>query len=100
MSNKIIVRGSPWRLLRTRRALGSTEAHPKGCWGLCDHGRKEIRVRPEEDFETSREELDTIIHEALHALFPDLDESVVTQSGTELCDILIAAGVVPGTGHK
>ena len=97
--HKVTIRGQPWTLRRTRRGLGSTNRFPKGLYGYCDHTNKEIRVIPEEDFKTSQEELDTIIHETLHALFPDLDEEVVTQSGSELAAILVAAGVIPGTGR-
>ena len=96
---KITVRGQPWTLRRTRRGLGSTNRFPKGLYGYCDHTHREIRVIPEEDFRGSQEELDTIIHEALHALFPDLDEEVVAQSGSELAAILVDAGLIPGTGQ-
>lgn len=100
MTKKITVRGQKWTLRRTRRGLGESKQIPTGAWGWCDVSRREIRVAPEEDFPNGRDELDVLIHESLHALFPDLDEEVVTQSGRELADILVAAGVVPGTGHK
>lgn len=39
-----------------------------------------------------RTRLDTMIHEALHAQFPDMDESAVADAGTALANMLWGEG--------
>jgi hypothetical protein len=41
---------------------------------------------------TEFEELDTTIHEALHAAYPDLSEEAIDETATDLARLLLARG--------
>jgi hypothetical protein len=63
-------------------------------YGYCDHegdrGQpRVIGIRPGLD---EGQELDTTIHEYLHAAMPDLSEEAVTEIATDLAVILLARG--------
>jgi len=57
--------------------------------GTCDFEYKEIEIKPSLKGE---EELDCMIHEALHACFPDLDDMAVDESSTSIAKFLLRAG--------
>lgn len=100
MGLKINIRGKSWTFKRTKRGLGKTKEHPGGLWGVCDFDKREIRVLPEDQFPSGEKELDVLIHETLHALYPDLAEESVTEGATVLAKVLVQAGIVPGSGDK
>lgn len=92
----IIIRGSRWRLVRTRRGMEPSEKYPKGLWGYCKTNGKgggTIAVRPSEDFKNRQAELDTLIHEMMHAAHWDLAEEAVHETARDLAAALVKAGV-------
>jgi len=42
--------------------------------------------------QTPIDQLDTVIHECLHAAIPDLDEDCVTESSTDIASVLYRLG--------
>ena len=42
--------------------------------------------------QTSIDQLDTVLHECLHAAFPDLDEEPITKTSTDIAKILYKLG--------
>jgi hypothetical protein len=80
----IQIRGKRWKFVRE---------YIKGALGTCDSREtkgKKIRVRPSLRGQT---ELDTIIHELLHASAWDvLDESFVDQTATDIARALYKIG--------
>jgi hypothetical protein len=75
------VRGQRWRL-RFVPNLGDKD-------GECEYGTRVIRValgQPEQS------ELDTVIHEILHAAYPDLEEDAVGQTAEALAKVLWGLG--------
>lgn len=83
---KVKVRGRYWNLLFTDQGLA------EGQQGECQapHLRgKTIKVRPDM---SPLEELDTTIHELLHAGLWDLDEEVVEELASDLARILRKLG--------
>lgn len=75
---KITIRGEQWRLRFSpylRKSLG-----------LCYFHRKLIVVK---DSMTAAKTLDVLIHEGLHACFPDLDEQSVNQSATDIATMIL-----------
>ena len=80
---RIVIRGNPYTLM-TRRM--------KWFDGLCDHPTtpyREIWIHPSLTGETM---LDAILHEVLHAAFPDLNEDSVLQFGADAAKILWELG--------
>lgn len=57
--------------------------------GTCDWGKKEIEIRPTLSGE---EELDCIIHESLHACFPDLCEDAINDTAVSISKLLTKLG--------
>jgi hypothetical protein len=53
--------------------------------GLCDYEHKRISAPFDGD---ERHELDTIIHEVMHASLPDLNEDAIAESAETLANIL------------
>jgi len=68
----------------------------KDVLGDCDVGRSRRRyvVRVKRSLK-DRVRLDTIVHELLHALHPELDESVVEDSATAIAKVLWKLGYRP-----
>ena len=62
--------------------------------GFCDHEGE--RGKPMtigiKDGLSELEELDTTIHEALHAAYPDLSEEAVEKTATDIARLLLARG--------
>lgn len=57
--------------------------------GTCDESEREIEIRPRLDGE---EQLDCLIHESLHACFPDICDEAVEESATSIAKFLIRLG--------
>jgi hypothetical protein len=62
---RVRIRGNWWKVLR-KAPPGEPNA-----LGLCDYGDRTIYIRPGAEMPA------TIIHEAIHAAIPDLDETAV-----------------------
>lgn len=81
---RVTIRGKRYRLRFVRL---------KTHYGDCDHPttkNKEIRITT--DHENEVELLDTVVHECLHAGFPDLDEPAVLRFAKDLTRILTRLG--------
>ena len=65
-----------------------------GEFGFCDHEgeRGKPRTIGIKDGLTEFEELDTTIHEGLHASYPDLSEEAIDRAATDLARLLLARG--------
>ena len=59
--------------------------------GQCDHRRQEIRVYKDLPLVA---QIETVIHEVMHAQQPDLSEEAVTRRARELTRALIKTGLV------
>jgi len=64
-----------------RYAMKDVAQAPAGCLGYCDWGNKRVFVPLEGD---SLADLDAIIHEGVHACFPDLAEHAVDEAATSI----------------
>ncbi len=82
----VSIRSHTWRLVFVERlASGAAgEMDPVGV------PRKEIRVALQQ---SSLDILDTLLHELLHAAFPDLSEEAVTDGATDIARVLQRLGV-------
>lgn len=76
--NTLKIRGKRWK-------SKDVESLKEGLLGLCDYEDKTI-IAPFEGDELH--ELDTIIHECLHAGYPDLNEEAIDEFATDLANIL------------
>jgi len=79
----VTLRGRRWRIGRVK------QKHERGG---CEHPGipgKEIDVPVNG---TRRDDLDTIIHEALHACFWDIDEEAIEESATDIARFLWGLG--------
>lgn len=82
---KVRILGRDWRLLFSSRM-------PKGIVGLCEHPEeagKTIRIKRGQN---QRDELDTTIHEMLHAFGWHLSEEAVTEAANDMATILWRLG--------
>ena len=80
--HKIDVNGVEW-LLRFSRLRGKAR-------GWCQYDKKKILVH---NRLTGEERLEVVIHELLHAFFPDLAEESVTNAGEGIAKVLWQIGV-------
>ena len=82
---RIIIRKQTWSIVSQVQ---------DGEFGFCD--REGERGKPMtigiKDGLGEFEELDTTIHEALHAAYPDLSEDAVDEAATDLARLLLARG--------
>jgi hypothetical protein len=65
---------------------------PSDRWGDCGHpddAKPTIRVRRAVE---GKNRMDLIIHEALHAIYPEETEEMVNRSATEIANLLWACG--------
>ena len=62
--------------------------------GFCDHEgeRGKPRTIGIKDGLSELEELDTTLHEGLHASYPDLSEEAIERAATDLARLLLARG--------
>lgn len=70
-----------WKICRDRRLRGK--------YGECDYGSRTIRICASL---RGLDLLDTLIHELLHARWPDLHEQAVEEFAATLAGFLDAAG--------
>lgn len=82
---RIRIRGKYWQLVY--------DSHlPKDCDGLCDApdlDKKRIRIR---STLTEQTELETLIHECLHAAFWDADEYAISETSCDIAKVLWKLG--------
>lgn len=71
------IRGTFWTVLKTKVQ--------KGWWGYCCRETKRVRVSREAH---GLRELDTLIHECLHAALWDLDETAIKEIATDVANIV------------
>lgn len=76
-----IIRGKRWT--QTFKRL-------KEHWGWCKYDTNTIEIAKGQ---TGTRLLDTLIHEFLHAAFPDFDESTVTEVATDMAKYLERNGL-------
>jgi hypothetical protein len=84
MERHIVIRGRRYRLLYTRL--------PGDCFGVCDAPDaegKRIRIRKGI---RGKQELDTLIHEMLHAAFWDMDEEAINDTAHDIAAVLWRLG--------
>jgi hypothetical protein len=85
MEMRVELRGKRWSLLVIERL-------PDGSHGEIDpydSPRKQIRIASNQ---TALDALDTVLHECLHACFPDIDEDAITESATDIAKVLHRMG--------
>jgi hypothetical protein len=80
-SYKIFINGERWRL--------NFCCVPASIYGDCDYQKKVIRIDSKLYGETK---LDTMLHELIHARWPDLCETSVCEFASELAAILTREG--------
>ena len=82
---RIIIRKQTWSIVSQVQ---------DGESGFCDHEgeRGQPMTIGIKDGLTEFEELDTTIHEALHAAYPDLSEEAIDEAATDLTRLLLARG--------
>jgi hypothetical protein len=62
--------------------------------GLCDYGTRTIYLRPGTDLPA------TLIHEVLHACYPDLDEDSIEQGEEALVNAIVAMNLAVTDGSN
>lgn len=77
----VYIGDSRWKIVRDQRL--------RGCYGECDYGTRTIRICSSL---VGLDLLDTLIHEVIHARWPDLHEDAVEEVATTLAGILDAEG--------
>ena len=82
-----LMRGARWW-------IESDECLPSGQFGECVWGipgvaLPTVRIPLDGD---EKHDLDTIIHESLHACFPDTGESAIDETGTSVAELLWRLG--------
>ncbi len=77
----VTVRGQRWRL-RFVPNLGDD-------LGQCDYAQRVIRVALGQ---SEADELDTVVHEVLHAAYPDLEEAAIGDTGAAIAKVLWRLG--------
>jgi len=80
-SDNVKLGDEPWTIFYTK--------HKKGQWGLCNHKQKVIEISRRAK---GKIELDTLIHEMMHATCPFLDEFQVDYSATDIAAVLWKMG--------
>lgn len=78
---RISIGGSRWLISRART--------PRDIYGDCDYATRKIRISHSL---TGTDLLDTIIHETIHARWPDLSEAAVIEFAELLATVATAFG--------
>lgn len=73
--------GKRWRVSLAPRRV-------KGYQGYCNYDTRILWVSPKLE---GVELIDTILHEGLHGLFPEMNEPTINRSASELANLLIVA---------
>jgi hypothetical protein len=76
------IRGKRWN-------IDDVNCLPVGDLGQCDYNNHTLNIPYDGD---QKEELDVIIHETIHAGFPDLIEQAVDEFATDLANLLWKLG--------
>lgn len=63
----------------------------KDCYGICDYDTRTIRLRAGMDL---ADLVDTILHEMIHARWPDLNEEAVSDFAETMSGFLDACGLL------
>lgn len=63
----------------------------KDCYGICDYATRTIRLRAGMD---QADLVDTILHEMIHARWPDLNEEAVSDFAETMSGFLDACGLL------
>jgi hypothetical protein len=82
-SRSLTVRGSRWKVRWVNNLADN--------YGVCDYAKKEIRIAKGQP---TAVELDTVVHELLHAALPDLDEPAIAETANALAVALVKLGYV------
>jgi hypothetical protein len=76
------IRGKWWRIKKKRNLYsGKDKVH-----GYCDYEERAIYYEP------TKHAFGTLIHETLHACYPDLDEGCIAEGEEAILAVLVAAG--------
>jgi hypothetical protein len=78
---KIRLRNRKWRI-----KVGRLD---KNTLGECHHDKRKIIISPKAK---GRLTLDTLIHESLHACFPDMGEGAVDEVARDIAEVLWKVG--------
>lgn len=78
---QVRIRGQRWKI-RFVPNLGDKA-------GECDYGLRILRVA---QGQSEADELDTVIHEVLHAAHPDLEEAAIGETGEAIAKVLWRLG--------
>jgi hypothetical protein len=76
---KAIIRGVEYTIFTKRM---------KAFFGLCDHPSSAVREIWIKSNQTGKVMLDTLIHELIHASFPDLKEEAVLETASDIATVL------------
>lgn len=76
----VYINGQRWRITRARL---------RDRWGDCDYDKRLIRLHCTL---AGTDLMDTLLHELIHARWPDLQESSVNEFATTLATVLEAEG--------
>lgn len=77
----VYVNGQRWKVARNEKL--------RDCYGICEYDTRTIRLR---DGLSGVDLLDTLIHELIHARWPDLHEEAVVEFSETLSGFLYAEG--------
>jgi len=95
---RVTINGEAWHLeFVTRKELteqGRKHGHKRRLDGLCDYDQRTIYI-----FRglAGEQRKDTLMHEYLHAVFPQASEEWVTERGTEMAEY-VKRGMEPPDG--
>lgn len=83
MEHVLKIKGRKWRVLAVD---GLYEKY--GVYGDCDHPSKHRKAIRYEPAQNDSQLLDTVLHEALHAVHPEFTEDAITLEANALSDIV------------
>jgi hypothetical protein len=83
----VYIAGERWKIVRSKL---------RGKYGECDYNARTIRIH---DTLTGTDLLDTLLHEVIHARWPDLLESSVEEFAGTLTTVLDAEGFCRPEDH-
>lgn len=81
---RVEVWGKPWKVIRGGATI------PPDLVGLCCYETKTITIRPQT---SPRKECETLIHEMIHALFPDASEKKTISASASIMEALSKWGL-------
>lgn len=84
---RVRLRGHEWSVVY-RDEMPEAE---RNYWGVAHEGKIAKRIRIDASLH-GKDRLDTEIHEALHAEYPDLDEEAIARGATDIARLLWRIG--------